>query len=208
MPRLRCAAALLALTTVSSLAQAAPKLTTLYSFKGGHDGAAPVGRLLAIGHALSGATAWGALIHQPKNYDPGNGSLFAIDLSSGAETVLYRFDYQFNGPRHDARGPAGGLVNVGGVLYGASVYGGRADYGTLFSFNLATGAEAVLHSFTTEGIGWASELTLYHASLYGVMPDDGKYSGGLAFKYDPTLRKYSPIYSFARIRKVYCLYRI
>jgi uncharacterized repeat protein (TIGR03803 family) len=46
----------------------------------------------------------------------------------------------------DGAGPVAGLIDVDGVLYGTTAYGGTSNYGTVFSLS-TTGSEHVLHSF-------------------------------------------------------------
>jgi uncharacterized repeat protein (TIGR03803 family) len=60
---------------------------------------------------------------------------------AGVKTILYSFQGGSDGVR-----PNGSLINVGSALYGTTMYGGRASYGTVFKVT-KNGAETVLHAF-------------------------------------------------------------
>jgi uncharacterized repeat protein (TIGR03803 family) len=57
----------------------------------------------------------------------GYGTLFSINLNTGAQTILYNFT---NGT--DGATPVGDLLSVGKVLYGTTSSGGAGGYGTVF----------------------------------------------------------------------------
>jgi uncharacterized repeat protein (TIGR03803 family) len=104
----------------------------LYSFKGGTDGASPLASLIrdANGNLYGTTFSGGTLSH---------GTVFEV-TSSGKERVLYSFT-----GGTDGGSPWGGLLKVGGVLYGTTA-GGGTGYGTTFSLTLG-GKETVLHTF-------------------------------------------------------------
>jgi hypothetical protein len=95
--------------------------TLLYSFKGHHDASAPNSLLTYHDGALYGTSGYngGAV----KGGCPGNGdscgTIYKIDVATGAENVLYRF-------RNDGDGglPEGGLIYQDGALYGTARAGG------------------------------------------------------------------------------------
>jgi len=90
----------------------------LYSFKGGTDGASPEARLIDLGDALYGTTAEGG---GAGCSGIGCGTVFKV-TKAGAETVLYSFK-----GGNDGSTPFGGLIKVGGALYGVTIRGGRSD---------------------------------------------------------------------------------
>jgi uncharacterized repeat protein (TIGR03803 family) len=99
---------------------------TLYAFTGGRDGEFPNGSLVQQDGTLYGTTSEGGA--------PGTGILFAINLYTGAETVLHRF-----GMDGDGGLPESGLTAAGGVLYGTTFEGGGIGCdglgcGTVFSY--------------------------------------------------------------------------
>jgi uncharacterized repeat protein (TIGR03803 family) len=161
MSTLRSAVALLAFTAISPVAHAAPKLTTLYSFQGTHDGVEPGGPLVQVGNVLYGSTFGGAVNGAPMI---GFGTLYAVDLTTGIESTVYRFEGGADGAN-----PFGGLFYRNGLLYGRTAWGGTSNNGILFAYNIATGAISVLLNFSDYYLKGAFTPSLsYHDALYGV----------------------------------------
>lgn len=108
------------------------------------DGATPFGLVAGPDGVLYGVTLSGGTANA--------GALFEID-AAGHERVLYSLD-----GAADGRSP-GGLVYHAGMLYGSAAAGGNLSRcgttgcGTVFAYNLATGAYTVLHTFTGAGDG-------------------------------------------------------
>ena len=98
--------------------------TVVYSFQGGDDGALPEAGLMNVGSILYGTTINGGAGCL------GCGTVFSIDTATGAETVLHSFTDQDG----DGAAPQTSLVAVHGVLYGTTISGGSAGYGTVFSY--------------------------------------------------------------------------
>ena len=141
--------------------------TVLYSFTGGADGGDPRPSLINLSGTLYGTTSGGGA--------SGFGTLFSIDPRTGTETVLY----SFAGSPTDGLG-GGGLVSVGGTLYGTTFYGGASvcsgsGCGTVFSFDLHTGTETVMHSFSggADGASPTDGLVAVSGLLFGTT-----YGGG------------------------------
>jgi uncharacterized repeat protein (TIGR03803 family) len=133
--------------TVYSLDLKTGAESVLYSFcSGGHpckDGDLPNGGLIDVGGTLYGTTGRGGANCQSSL---GCGTLFALETTTGVETVLYSFCSQENCT--DGNEPAGNLIDVGGTLYGTTVKGGAYhDAGTVFALNADTGSETVVYSF-------------------------------------------------------------
>jgi uncharacterized repeat protein (TIGR03803 family) len=83
---------------------------------------------------------------------------------SGAEKVLYSFKGRPNG-----YAPVGGLIAVGGKLYGTTSDGGSSNYGTVFEVS-TSGKEKALYSFnggTADGSGPQAALIAINGVLYG-----------------------------------------
>ena len=100
--------------------------TVLYSFcvqTSCSDGANPVGGLLNINGTLYGTTQFGGL-------NSGDGTVFAINHKTGAETVVYTFCQT---DCSDGDEPAAGLIVVLGTLYGTTEFGGTPGKGTVFA---------------------------------------------------------------------------
>jgi uncharacterized repeat protein (TIGR03803 family) len=137
---------------------------TLYTFKGGLNGAHPNGSLIALNGALYGTTASGG--------KRGYGTVFTSD-TSGNEHVIYTFT-----GGADGNSPADGLTVLHGVLYGTTIAGGNgcatgpvgaAGCGTVFAVT-TSGKERVVYSFKwgSDGAAPIVGLTVSHGALYGV----------------------------------------
>ena len=108
--------------TVFKFVPKTKKLTILYKFAGGQDGANSTAGLTTVGSMLYGTTNLGGTSDQ--------GTVFEI-TTAGKETVVYRF--QGTGSGNDGANPVGGLLNVKGTLYGTTWQGGIWDAGTVYS---------------------------------------------------------------------------
>lgn len=110
---------------------------------------------------------------------PGAGIVFKID-PAGNETILHRF----NGP-DDGMWPTAGLVrDAAGNLYGTTLAGGSASYGTVFKIDSA-GNETILHNFTGGDEGGAPIARLIldpSGNLYGTTYLGGSADLGTVFK--------------------------
>jgi uncharacterized repeat protein (TIGR03803 family) len=151
--------------------------TVLHLFAGSPDGAGPVfSNLLLVNGKLYGTTEGGGAIG-----DGNNGTVFKI-TTAGAESVLYSFKGNLV---HDGSTPAAGMIDVGGVLYGTTEYGGvqnsgQNGYGTVFKITLA-GAETVLHRFQNEPDGaypYLAGVVLLNGKLYGTTSSGGAGPNG------------------------------
>ncbi len=176
-----------ALFAASTPAARAGSYTLLHTFKGGLDGANPLGRLIRVGARLYGTTSQGG--------DNTNlGTVFSIDPKSGAETVRYSFTgMSIAGDGSDGANPYGGLLDVDGVLYGTTYFGGiGTDYGcgTVFSFNPKTNAETVVLAFPagTGGCLPSAGLLNVDGTLYSTTWDGNPGYGlgnGTVFSVNP-----------------------
>jgi len=99
------------------------KEQTLYSFRGGRDGASPEDGLVYIKGALYGTTyaGGGAGCYFYGGDSPGCGTIFKI-TTTGAKTILYRFK-----GGEDGEGPTAALIAVDRTLYGTTVAGGSGN---------------------------------------------------------------------------------
>ena len=149
----------------------------LYSFcsqQGCADGQTPYASLINVKGTLYGTTLQGGA-----NLF---GTLFSI-TPDGKEKVVYSF-----GKARDAETPgAAKSINVKGTLYGTTYYGGAYNDGTVFSFDLTTGTEHVLHSFGngTDGIVPHVSLINVNGTLYGTTSLGGANGGGTVFSITP-----------------------
>jgi len=175
--------------------------SVLYSFQAGSDGAAPSSLLLYNG-IFYGTTSSGGT-GCSTNGTGGCGTLFSFDPTSNTETVLYRFTGGTDGflPR--------GLVNLGGTLYGVTVFGGGTTCfsgvgcGTLFQFDPTTNAVKTLYAFQgtpTDAYGPSGALVLANGVLYGIAGGGkacflGTYCG-VIYSFNPASSAESVFYTF------------
>jgi uncharacterized repeat protein (TIGR03803 family) len=147
--------------------------SVLHSFAGGSDGAFPAyANLTKVGSTLYGTTNNGGA--------HGKGTVFEI-TTSGAESVLY----SFAGGNDGAFPNGGGLLKVGGRLYGTTENGGASNHGTVFSVSVKSGAESVLYSFVgsagSDGAFPLAGLINVAGTLYGTTELGGANNLGTIF---------------------------
>jgi uncharacterized repeat protein (TIGR03803 family) len=167
----------------------------LYTFTGGSDGAGPESSLIAVDGLLYGTTTEGGLIKGGMSL----GTVFSLDLATGAYSVLHRFAGSPDGAH-----PVAGLIKVGKDLYGVTQEGGsdpgcaQFGCGTIFSIDRKTHAVRILHSFSTDEGGTDPVAALIRAGhrLYGTaqMADFG-IEGGV-FSLNPATSKEKTVYQF------------
>ncbi len=154
--------------------------TILYRFTGGTDGGAPYAGLVNVGGTLYGTTLFGGST-AGKCGRFGCGTVFKVAPDGTVSPV-----YAFKGAP-DAAGPVGGLLNVGGVLYGAAG-GGSSGFGAVYKLTQA-GAESVVYSFKPKGQGDGayprSALVKVGSTLYGTTYEGGAYDGGAIYAVVP-----------------------
>jgi uncharacterized repeat protein (TIGR03803 family) len=172
----------------------------LHAFTGGGDGAQPNANLLDIGGVFYGTTLYGG---EPNSL----GTVFSLDKKTGAEKVLYAFQ-----GGDDGLGPYAALVDLNGVLYGTTIYGGpggcndgnEPGCGTLFSIDPATGAEQVIYSFMGGSDGsYPTDIAVLNGMIYGATTAGGNFNSscnslgcGTVFAIDPKTGVKQILYAF------------
>jgi uncharacterized repeat protein (TIGR03803 family) len=156
----------------------------LYNFKGGSDGATPVGALIADSHgALYGATTLGGGANAPAcNFGSvvrGCGTVFKLTPGVAhpkhyTESVLYAFQ----GGSDGAAPQAGVIADASGALYGTTQLGGTG-YGTVFKLSPAgsTYTESVMYAFHGDGQAPRAGLLLLNGAFYGTTFQGGGGTG-------------------------------
>jgi uncharacterized repeat protein (TIGR03803 family) len=138
------------------------KLTVLYSFKGGSDGANPQTGLTMVDGTLYGTTPAGG----SSNCQGGCGTVFAVTLA-GVESVVYAFK-----GGSDGAVPRANLIDVNGTLYGVTSNGGstkcQGGCGVVFAVTPG-GAETIVHAFAggKDGADPVAGLLDIRGTLYG-----------------------------------------
>jgi len=175
----------------------------VYSFGGTNnsesDGANPVS-ILTYGverkplKSLYGTTKSGGV--------NGLGTIFSINPKTLVESVVYSFGT--NSLESDGANPVADLRPVfESVFYGTTKSGGANGYGTVFSINVNTGIESVVHSFEsgTDGANPVAGLTAYRNiyKLYGTTYYGGAKGCGTIYSFDAITESYSLAYSFGSI---------
>jgi uncharacterized repeat protein (TIGR03803 family) len=176
--------------------------TVLHDFGGGTDGDMPESSLLNVNGVLYGTTFDGGT----GCGNGGCGTVFSLDLSTGAEAVLHSF-----GGGTDGSEPVAGLIDVQGKLYGTARAGGTYGAGAIFSIDLKSGTEKVLYSFCPQfgcPDGGDPETTLIDVNgiLYGTTDagannanctnDNNPAGCGTVFTFDPKTGAETVVYSF------------
>ncbi|MGH8211800.1 MAG: choice-of-anchor tandem repeat GloVer-containing protein [Rhodanobacteraceae bacterium] len=161
------------------------KVTTLYSFKGGSDGAYPYSELIRDGQGnLYGTTNRGGT--------GDNGTIFKI-APDGTETVLHRFNGSVDGGN-----PVAGLVMDGaGNFYGAAQAGPFGN-GNVFRMS-PNGDLTVLYNFHGyDGSDpWGTLIMDPEGNLYGTTLGGGAYRRGTVFELSPK-GEMTSLHSFGR----------
>ena len=177
--------------TTFSVNSATGAEAVVYSFyQGQFDASSPNGSLIVVDGLLYGTTGYGG-----ENDD---GTVFSIDPANGAETVLASFKRPKTGFY-----PEGALIKVGGKLYGTATSGGEKKSGTVFSFELSTGAFKTVYSFQggSDGAGPIGGLVSLHGTLYGTTISGGgvscgRYTCGTVFSVNIATKAEKVVYAF------------
>jgi uncharacterized repeat protein (TIGR03803 family) len=97
----------------------------------------------------------------------------------------------------DGGNPYGGLVLVGGKLYGTANSGGKAGDGAVFAVNTDGTVYTNLHSFAiSEGINPYDGLILSGNTLYGTANQGGSHSVGTVFAINTDGTSFTNLYNF------------
>src|SRR5579863_5516370 len=184
--RVLCAPAMAAVLLVApililTLTAQAQTFTVLHTFTGGPDGGWPfAGVTIAEPGLLYGTTDIGGT----GCGEYGCGVVFKMKQSGGGWALSPL--YEFTGYPNDGASPlAGVVVGPNGLLYGTTYYGGRANYGTVFTLQppptvcantLCYWHENILHSFS----GYDGQYPVYGKlvfdqaeNIYGTAAEGG-----------------------------------
>lgn len=143
--------------------------------------------------------------------DPSSGALCGVTAGGGKYGfgVIFRLTpggrykvlHQFRGGAGDGRAPGGGLLLASdGHLYGATIYGGRNDSGTLFRIKPdGSGFSVIHHHYHLSGNGFYPPMTLVEGSdgsLFAACQTGSDFPSGQVFRFDKGGRDYTALKSF------------
>jgi uncharacterized repeat protein (TIGR03803 family) len=128
----------------------------LHDFTRASDGAFPFAHLTPVGAKLYGTSVVGGA--------EDDGTIFCFDPADNSFDVVHDFE----GAPDDGRGVYAGLTLVDSTLYGMTAFGGDANRGAMFRYDLATGDYSMIHSFDIAD-GYQPQYSLVHlgSRLYG-----------------------------------------
>ena len=148
------------------------RFSLVYGFPTNASGCNPTGVLIVNGTLYGTTAACGAA---------GGGVVFALDLATGTEKILYNFAA--------GSGPVGQLLDDNGALLGVTQTSGVDHAGSVYKIDLASDTYTLLHTFTaagTDGDQPSAGLTLFHGTIYGVTEfGPGQDFEGTVFTIDP-----------------------
>ena len=139
------------------------------------DGWNPLACLVLNGNTLYGTAEYGG---------NGYGTVFKMDTNGANFAVLH----YFAGGASDGSYPGAGLTLNSNTLYGTTVDGGSANYGTVFRLATDGGDFTLLYSFTSgwftnaDGATPQSVLVVDGNTLYGTADSGGISTYGTVFK--------------------------
>jgi len=167
----------------------------IHAFAGAADGSLPAAGLTEVAGTLYGTTRYGGA--RSAFCATGCGTVFAIDVASGQERIVYRFRYGPNSS--DGANPAARLLAANDTLYGTTYAGGSASHGTVFMLAIS-GKESVLHSFgccnqTNDGSFPSAGLIADNGGFYGTTHAGGSGNHGTVFSITPSGSE-NVVYSF------------
>jgi uncharacterized repeat protein (TIGR03803 family) len=183
--------------TVFSLSTDGLGFATLYTFTNGTDGAAP-----SAGLTFSGGVLYGTTAGTGTDY----GTVFQISTNGSGFMALHQFSSLVSFTNADGENPSGPLVYSGGLLYGATDYGGAHDSGTIFAATAGETSFSSLYSFlalqgyptssNTSGAVPQGGVALSGNMLYGTAIYGGTNGYGVVFAGNTNGGAFAPIYTF------------
>jgi len=179
---------------------AADQFTTLASFPGSttnnpNGGAGPYAGVIDVGGTFYGTTEYGgsALSGSGLSSIYGDGTLFSYSTVNGLQTLASFTGSATNSPNNGGFLPESHLIDVGGTLYGTTIFGGSQGVGTVFSYDPTTKTITTRAIFTgaNGGSPYAGLLDV-NGTLYGTTENGGSTVSssspghGALFSFNPT----------------------
>jgi uncharacterized repeat protein (TIGR03803 family) len=148
---------------------------------------APVASLIqALNGRLYGTTEGGGA--------HGHGTLFEVNLSSSPLAVTTRHSFA---PASTGSRPVAGLVEAAGLLYGTTSDFGPGFNGTVYRFDPASGATALVAAFGPSGPHQPSEPVVEaNGMFFGTSYQGGSRRSGTVFSWDAATSTTAVLHSF------------
>jgi uncharacterized repeat protein (TIGR03803 family) len=165
-------------------------------------GAYPKGGVMSYNGKLYGMTSIGGTLGTGVTAN-GGGVLFEFDPIGNNYAILY----QFIGTTGAI--PTGNLIQVNGILYGMTSFGGANNVGVLFQFDLSTNTYSNIVDFTGVANGAnnpgggnsplqsGSLIKATNGKLYGMTSRGGANQRGVIFEFDPSTLTYTKKHDFS-----------
>ncbi len=192
------------LGTIFSYNIAAHTEAGLHDFAGpSSDGSNPEASLIDVGGILYGTTVHGGFASD-RRFQGDLGTTFSFDPATNTEATLVYFLGNNNGGYGDyGSNPVAGLLDVNGILYGTTRYGGDGyDNGEIFGFDPANpnNPQQGYHFSGSNGADGAEPLgglINVNGLLYGTTYNGGtSTNSGTVYSYDPTTSAVTTLYNF------------
>ena len=168
--------------------------TVLYSFDPvDTEGSAfqPWTNLIDVGGTLYGTTLAGG--------PGGDGTVFKVNPTNATFSVVHTF-----AGGTDGFGPQAGVIDVGGFLYGTTIFGGSSGNGngTVFKVSPSTGENTVIHKFGGGSVAPSEPMAALldvGGVLYGTTYQGGAHQNGTIFKMGLSGKDYDIVYAFGDV---------
>ncbi|MBB5058046.1 putative repeat protein (TIGR03803 family) [Granulicella aggregans] len=126
----------------------------------------------------------------------GCGTIFSYDPATQAYLTLYSLDCNKDGEL-----PLSGLIQAtDGYLYGTTIASGPVASpvfgGSIFRYNIATGAFTTLYRFQHGGTPYGDLIDDGNGTLYGTTFADGAHGDGSIWSWSYATNKFNTLYSF------------
>ncbi len=169
---------------------ALPSLFTFPPYLPNVDGVNPCAGVILAGSALYGTARSGGTV---SGGNSGSGTVFGINTDGTGFTTIHSFAGGGNGGD-----PFAGLALTGNTLYGATLEGGSAGYGTVFAVNLDGTGFTNLHGFSGQSDGSYpyGAVVLSGNVLYGTANQGGTAESGAVFAVNTDGTGFTNLYRF------------
>ncbi len=153
---------------------------------------------------ISGSTIYGTM-SAGGNPTCGCGTIFSISTNGGGYQDIFEFGP--GAPKKPTNGstPIGGVILVGGMLYGTTTAGGKYGNGVIYKVSTTGSGYTVLYNFgpnnnAYENEGSQGELLLgKDGNLYGTQFGGGKYNQGMFFRIATSGSNFTDLYDFLNV---------